>query len=257
VKYLNEENELQPMIIDSLERIEHGLTYCGKQISLNQYGILDILAKDINNNFVVIELKVVNSNSAVIFQTLQYQFAISNNIEEFKRVYGVNGEPEVRMIIVSPSFSPVVFGVLETFIPNVNVKFVEYTENIIQGNRELNFKKVDAHGHYLKPVKIYNQEDIVNVLKKENVRSGFKRALNLLIKEGFEPRYHTGNKVIDFYYRDGKTGEKIEFCRFETMIDSFKCYVPNGDQYDMTEYTKNAVWFNLMRNHIIKAKMCF
>ncbi len=255
---MNEVNELQPMIIDSLESIEPGLKLCKNEVYLGEYGRLDILAKDKNDNFVIIELKAIDIDCSVIFQTLKYQLAISNNIEEFKRVYGVNGEPEVRIIIISPYFSPVTFGVFETYIPDLDMEFIEYTETTIRGNRELNFKKKDVHGHHIKPIKLHDENDIINFIKERRLRDGFRRVLSYLIKEGFEPDYHSSNNVVDFHYQDGKTGKKIELCRFETTNNCFKCSVPVGNGLNnKRKFTSYVVWFNLISGHVLKAKRCF
>ena len=88
------ERDLEQYIIRDLSQIEDGLKlYSEKGISGQQFntevGRIDILAKDKNNDFVVIELKAGTANYSVIGQILGYISWIRKNLAKGKRVRGI------------------------------------------------------------------------------------------------------------------------------------------------------------------------
>ena len=93
------EGDLENFIFEKIESLEDGLTLyngkSGRQYS-TQSGIIDILAKDKEDYFVVIELKVGTAGDAVLTQTLSYMADISKDLA---------GQTRVRGIIIAQNFS--------------------------------------------------------------------------------------------------------------------------------------------------------
>lgn len=86
------ENDLETYLIKHLDLIEEGLKYMDRQYSLRE-GRIDILAKDKNNEYVILELKV-QEDKEIIWQSLYYpmQFKKENNVKK------------VRMITLAPKY---------------------------------------------------------------------------------------------------------------------------------------------------------
>jgi Endonuclease NucS len=86
------ENDLENFLIKNLDLIEEGLRYIDKQYSIKD-GRIDILARDKNNEYVILELKV-QEDKELIWQSLFYpmQFKIEHHVEK------------VRMITIAPKY---------------------------------------------------------------------------------------------------------------------------------------------------------
>lgn len=86
------EKDLEDFLVKRLEIIEHGLRYVDRQVILEN-GRLDILAKDINGEYVIIELKVVEDKD-LLWQVVVYP-------TQFKAKYNINN---VRIITLCPNY---------------------------------------------------------------------------------------------------------------------------------------------------------
>ena len=241
---LNETKELEPLIIESLDSIETGLTYCGNQINLGDYGRLDILAKGKNGDFVIIELKTESVDSAIVFQSLKYHRAISTKIDDFKRVYNVDGSPEIRIVCIATHFKPDVFDIYENYDFKVNMKFIEYHET--GDNEKILLDHINRYDRKVKTFNLYNREGIINGLKEDRLRTTFMKTLDFLNDKGFIEVCHTGNKVIDFYRCDEETGEKVMVYRFETVANFFKCWPCFGVDQEYKTFRSFGIWKNEM-----------
>lgn len=106
------EKDLQEFISKNLESIETGLTLIEKEYSTN-VGRIDILARDANGVFVVIELKCGIAKREVLGQILSYMAAIKHE---------KNAE-EVRGIIIANDFD----YALKIAISQIsNIKLIKY-----------------------------------------------------------------------------------------------------------------------------------
>ncbi|HUT34475.1 MAG TPA: endonuclease NucS domain-containing protein [Planctomycetota bacterium] len=65
------ETNLEDFVVQQLEAIEPGLRLVGKQLS-TPAGRLDLLCRDANNNYVVVELKKAQGTDRVVGQILRY-----------------------------------------------------------------------------------------------------------------------------------------------------------------------------------------
>jgi Predicted nuclease of the RecB family len=86
------EKDLEDFLVKRLELIEQGLRFIERQVILEN-GRLDILAKDINGDYVIIELKVVEDKD-LLWQVVVYP-------TQFKAKYNTDN---VRVITLCPNY---------------------------------------------------------------------------------------------------------------------------------------------------------
>lgn len=110
------EKDLEDYVAIDLEVIEEGMKLIKRQVEVPG-GIVDILAKDKNGTFCVIELKIKEDKS-IIWQSIHYPTQI-------KKMYNVD---EVRMLTVTPNYSKSIYdalkssGDVECFSYHVDIK---------------------------------------------------------------------------------------------------------------------------------------
>ncbi|PLS19666.1 hypothetical protein CVD28_04415 [Bacillus sp. M6-12] len=87
------ENDLEKYLIKHLDLIEEGLRYVDRQYSIKD-GRIDVLAKDKEGNFVILELKTVEDFKDIFWQSIYYpmQFKTEHHVEK------------VRMITIAPKY---------------------------------------------------------------------------------------------------------------------------------------------------------
>lgn len=95
------EEKLEEYLAGNLHQIEEGLTLVGRQLPIDN-GRLDILAKDKNGNYCIIELKV-EDDTDICWQCLYYPIAV-------KERFHCNP----RMIVVAPELSSHILKPLKT-----------------------------------------------------------------------------------------------------------------------------------------------
>ncbi len=102
------ERELEEYLINHIESIETGMIFIDNQVphidsNGDKRGSIDILAKDINNKTCLIELKVVDNDTKLIYQCTAYP----------------SNYKDCRMIIIAPGYS-------NTILTELNkLKYVE------------------------------------------------------------------------------------------------------------------------------------
>jgi len=122
-----QEQDVEQFLRYRLHLIEEGLRYIDHQFPVTD-GRIDILAKDKNEQYVVIELKVVDHDPTIIWQCMYYP-------QQIKLHFSV---PHVRMIALAPSYKDSILTPLKelreveimTYTPNV--EFGEITSLTIQ-----------------------------------------------------------------------------------------------------------------------------
>jgi hypothetical protein len=125
------EEDLKKYLAKNLEIIEPGLKLFDEEgITGLEYNVggrfIDILAKDVNNNFVVIELKVSKSYDRVIGQLLRYKNWIQKNLVKDNR--------KVRGIIIGNEISD---DLKIACIGLSNIKLYEYELSVKLSEKEL------------------------------------------------------------------------------------------------------------------------
>lgn len=111
------EKILEDFMIKNLEFIETGLICIRRQVRVSN-GILDILAKDKYNNFVIIELKV-EEDKDIVWQVKTY-------FKEIKELYKCKN---VRVITLSPTYSEHMRNLLSEFDFVEMFEFTPYISN--------------------------------------------------------------------------------------------------------------------------------
>lgn len=91
IQVINEE-AFESYIYKNLNLIEDGLKPISRQYEISE-GRLDILAKDINGNYVIIELKIANDKH-LIWQVLYYPIAVKEKL----------GVENIRVITICPEY---------------------------------------------------------------------------------------------------------------------------------------------------------
>lgn len=86
------ENDLEDYLITHLNLIENGLSYLSRQYVLDE-GRIDILAKDKNDNIVIIEIKI-DFDKKIIWQSLYYPIEIQKKYPN----------KNIRMLTIMPDY---------------------------------------------------------------------------------------------------------------------------------------------------------
>ncbi|KAA9007406.1 DUF91 domain-containing protein [Paenibacillus spiritus] len=113
------EKDLENYLKDNLCLVEDGMTLIGCQYSVTD-GYIDILAEDIFRCKCIIELKIKNDDTSLVFQSVYYP-------SEFNE--------KVRMITITPGYVPRIKQSLES------LRYVELMEYYFE-NDELRIKKL-------------------------------------------------------------------------------------------------------------------
>lgn len=94
------EAALEDWLEGNLEQLEQGLTLIGRQYETPDAGRLDILAKDVGGQYVVVELKRDLANDTALGQLLRYMGWVRVNLSEGNEVRGyvVGEEFDDRMV---------------------------------------------------------------------------------------------------------------------------------------------------------------
>jgi Holliday junction resolvase-like predicted endonuclease len=122
------ENDLEKYLMKNLDRIEEGLRYMDRQVSIKD-GRIDILARDKNGETVIIELKV-QEDKELIWQAIYYPL-------QFKRE---RHETHVRMMTVSPHYPTHILSVLKEL---KDVEIIEFKPLVEFGRiKHLEMKKI-------------------------------------------------------------------------------------------------------------------
>lgn len=123
------EEQLEDYLVKNLYLIEEGMRFIDRQVDI-QGGIIDILARDREENLCVIEVKIKEDKS-LIWQSIHYP-------KEIKKKYKVK---DLRMITVAPSYRK---HILDTLKEIHNLEIMNYTINVSMGkidNLKLNIVK--------------------------------------------------------------------------------------------------------------------
>lgn len=114
------EDELEDYLVRNIEKIEEGLKYIDRQVVVDG-GRIDILARDKNGVYTIIELKV-EEDKELVWQCLYYPDAIKEKYKTSK----------VRMITLCPEYKPHIMKVLS------NIKNLElYKYEITLSSKEI------------------------------------------------------------------------------------------------------------------------
>ncbi|MFD3217796.1 endonuclease NucS domain-containing protein [Bacillus sp. BR_7a] len=106
------ESLLEDFLCDYINLIEDGMIFVERQHKVD-YGVIDILAEDKNGVKCIIELKIVDSDKNIAWQSAFYPTCF---------------EEEVRMITIAPNYSNKIYRALQN-VKNVEMKVFGKDEN--------------------------------------------------------------------------------------------------------------------------------
>lgn len=122
------ESDLESYLIKNLDILESGLRYLESQVVIDN-GRIDILAKDKNNCYVIIELKV-REDKELVWQSIYYPI-------QFKKQKGID---IVRMITVAPEYPNHIYLPLKQID---GLEMIMYTPLVELGNiKNINICKI-------------------------------------------------------------------------------------------------------------------
>lgn len=123
------EEDLESYIFKNLEKIEKGLRPIKRQYEINN-GRIDILARDNDNNLVIIELKITD-DKGLIWQAMYYPIALKHKEKTDK----------IRVITICPNYPDYIKIPLKQI---EQVEMFQYEINIINNKiEEIYFEKVN------------------------------------------------------------------------------------------------------------------
>lgn len=173
--YLKEVSQLEPLVIETIGKVEEGLGFLDKQFELEK-GLhrLDILACDINGSVVIIELKAVEANMSIIAQTINYHNRIEIYIKLLAKIFPeINPKKKVRIILIAPSFSEDVIITLEK-INMIDFSLFEITTKTTseEDNTYVSYKPITIN---IKSK--YEIDDCINRITNEKLKEEVRKII--------------------------------------------------------------------------------
>lgn len=175
------EKDLENKIIKYPGLIEDGLQYLEHQRHTST-GRLDILFADSNGTIAVAELKVVE-DPHMLFQALDYFDFVAEKIEGFSRIYknlNIDVEQYPRLILIAPSFSPVMINRCRWLNPDIQITLYVYQYITFPKTKEdtLVFipQEISVRPTVLKKAPDLNK--LLGYIKNKDIRDFAKQILN-------------------------------------------------------------------------------
>jgi len=92
------ENDLRDFLAENIFLVEKGLALVGKEYDTREAGRIDLLCKDKNGYYVVIELKKGRIGHEVVGQTLKYMGWVQKNLSKKVRGIIIVNEPDDKLL---------------------------------------------------------------------------------------------------------------------------------------------------------------
>ena len=230
-KYLAEVNELEPLVIETIDQIEEGLKVIDNQLSIGDAGRPDILAVDDEGTFTIIELKSVVATVDALSQGIRYYEFFLPNIESiartFKQVKPKNG---IRLIFIAPDFDDNIVRVSKYV--DLFVSLVKYIGLENSKTKEIGIIYEDIDTEPIQQVTYFkSREDILDYFQVEEVRKDLEKILKELSK----------NNVIIRPYKGGKRNwieclfGNDEICYFRPRQKFFLCQTWDEKEEDWSK----------------------
>lgn len=143
---IDKEAELEDLIIKKyLDGIENGLKLIKNQIRTDS-GPLDILCVDEDGTLAIIELKIIESDDALV-QSLRYLDWVNKNSDRIKewtisKNLNIDVSKQPRVILIAPSFSETIRRIIKYL--DVDTDLFEYNCIKIGEEKGLVFKRVET-----------------------------------------------------------------------------------------------------------------
>jgi hypothetical protein len=220
-KHLAEVNELEPLVIETLEQLEKGLKALDNQISIGDAGRPDILAVDENGTFTIIELKAVTADNNAISQGIRYYEWFLPNIGLVARTYSqVKPKNGIRLIYIAPEFEENTKNIVKYL--SLDITLAKYIGLEDSKTKDIGIVYEIQELEPVEQVDTFNSiDDIKDYITDEDVSKEFDKILDELIKSGLVIHPHKGgrNNWIECLYNNEP------LCYFQTRQKFIRCQI--------------------------------
>lgn len=228
-KKLKEVAELEPLVIEKIEKLEEGLIVLDHQLNIGENGRPDIFAIDSDNSFVLIELKSVKANPYAISQSIRYYEWLIQNLALVARTFPkINTSANIRIFIIAPSFEEESINIARYL--NLDLNLVEYIALQETKTKEIDliFQPLDT-----KPLKgsnatFFSVKDIINYISDDTISKEFIKCLEHLKENNIKVEPWKGGKdnwLVCYYDND-------DIAFFRTRKNFFHCQTYDEDKCD-------------------------
>jgi len=220
---LKDEKELEMIIYKNSTYLEEGLKIIERQFP-SESGPIDLLAVDTDNNLVVIELKIKESDD-ILIQALRYYDYCIQNYDRIKNMYPEKIDElsgEIRIILLAPSFSYGLQKAAKYIEPQLDLIEYDYIEVEKQ-------KVLYCKNRVIEPTKPIPQrktvDDHLNYILNDNVRDLCRQTIDEIKEiDPEEIEIRSAKYYIGFQFR-GRL-----FARIKTRHEYFHLMgVQSGD----------------------------
>lgn len=245
-KHLSEVHELEPLVIETIEEIEEGLTVIENQLSMGNSGRPDILAIDDEGTFTIIELKSVRASLEALSQCIKYYEFFIANIESMARTYKeIKPKNGIRLILIAPEFDDNIKRVSKYI--DLYISLVRYIGMENSKTKEIGIVYEDLDIEPIQQELTFKSiEDILDYFNAENVRADLEKILNELLEKNVKSRPFNGGKRnwIECYMNKDDV-----ICYFRTRQKFFLCQTWNEKEEDWNKPERVFSYDEWVKNH--------
>lgn len=249
--HLHEVQELEPLIINDLQKIEEGLKLLENQMTIGKSGRPDVLAVDRNGALVLFELKSVASDLSAISQIIRYYEWFIRNLALLSRPFPeVDPLKDIRLFIVAPEFCEDVTRVIKYI--DLNIELVRYISLKNQKTDEIGlvFEPMELAALKKPEVAFRSIDDIVSYFIDKSLIEEFKKILFDLDEEGIEYKPWKGgrNYWIECYFN----GETVAYLGARQRHITCQIYDSEKDNWPGIKLLSYEEWVKKCKSEISK-----
>ncbi|WP_172558630.1 endonuclease NucS domain-containing protein [Vibrio fluvialis] len=249
---LHEVNELEPMVLESLNDLEEGLVALDNQLTIGS-GRPDILAVDQQGSLCVIELKAELAVLGIIEQATRYYAWFTENLALVSRAYPkIKPDRPVRIILIAPEFEVSV----RRLASMLNVEIVCFTFLAVKdkksGDFGVVFRELELNPPTGAGVCLRSKQDIIDYVTNPDARNGLQRVIAELEHKGCEVVPWRGGTQLWLEIRHGN--QDIGYLRARRAYFNSQYYDDNTENYiwPPLRYTSFDEWESESGNNIYK-----
>ncbi len=193
----HEVSELEPRVLESLNSIEEGLTALGNQLGIGEPGRPDILAVDLSETLVIIELKSDIAGVAALDQAVRYFDWASINLALLAKPFPrIRHDRQPRVLIIAPGFDEGIRRLVRYIEIDVRLIAATCVRDSSANYTGILFESLEIPRGSADPLLLRSEEDIVSYITDETVRKEFKRVLNTMREAGLLIKPYAGGKDL-------------------------------------------------------------
>ena len=192
---LNEVSELEPLVIEKIDKLEDGLEVLDNQLSIGDHGRPDIFALDIDKVLVLIELKSVEASPYAISQSIRYYEWLTQNLALVARTFPkIDTTSNIRIFIVAPEFENESINIARYL--DLKLEFIKYIalQNAETKEIDLIFEPIELEPVEESSATFLSVDDIVNYFSDKTISEEFKKCLEFLKKHNVKIEPYKGGR---------------------------------------------------------------